>query len=63
MDVPHSGFNRAGLLRNGDEELVVGEHWLLLIFAILLNATKTKRKPVGQCEVHCLVEVELAGLK
>ena len=56
-DTPYRGFNCLRLLRNGDDQLVVGEDRELPVLLIALHALQTLRQPVWEREVDCFIEV------
>ena len=48
-----------GLLRNRDDQLIVGEHRQLAVLLIAPDAIEPVRQPIGKREVDRFVEVEL----
>ena len=58
-DTPYRGFNCLRLLRNGDDQLVVGEDRELPVLLIALHAIETERQPVGERKVDGFIEVQL----
>lgn len=58
-NLPHRGFDRLRLLRNRDDQLIVGEDRQLAMFLIAPHTVQAMRQPVRQRKVHSLVEVEL----